>query len=890
MSKIAAFATAFLATLAVALAPLAVSDRLSHRSLIEAETGTSYEYNVLPGLQTIASSLLDIALNPIKLTLSCGWHADCTITGDGGGIDIARGAGSPVYLVFEAVNGAVELEAKTQYIGDDKCKKIAVEITRKDTSEIVTHLYYTHIIRDELMPRTIKISRLNGSYTIEKIATVAQGSLTADLEGRTLQYWAERGYRTRIMERVPYREVHGWNDSTHDNLDCNTTGAHLHQAGDNSRPTDLWRNKSDEAGFPPRGTGNGWCFWSDTWLFKIQSSREKPSATDRSLYGPRESGCPLYTKYTLRTAVSGGGSGGSVSPPPSRTTQHRAGRRVSIVASPNPGYVAVWGNSGGFASSDGSEYTVTMDRDRTVTARFERDTAPAFPEGAKIADQMWARNTAITPFTLPDASGGNGTLRYSLSKDFPKDVVIAANHRVSGIPAIVMDRTVYTWTVTDADGDTDSLTFPLTIVAAPLAFPAGTTIGDQSWTQNSAIASFTLPGAEGGNGTLSYSLNKDFPDSVDVGDNRRVSGTPKSAMEREQYTWTVTDGDGGTASITFSVTVAAASAEPSPEPTPEQCTLTVVAKPEVGGTVSGGRTVNCNSSTKLTAKAKPKPGYRFSHWSGDGTGTGASKRTVAMSTDRSVTAHFAVTPEPTPEQCTLTVDASPPEGGTVSDDTTVDCSTSTNLKAKAEPNTGYRFSHWSGDGTGTGASERTVTMSSDRSVTAHFVREEPPPVTQYTLTVMASPASCSQNVTGDGTTHDSGDTASFSVSWKANCGFVGWSSGVTDIDTSTADRTRSGEIVMSSDRTVTATLSKIQYALTVEATPASCGTTGGTDTYDAGTEATVSVEWNAGCSFTGWSSGVSGIKTNHRTRTSSGKVTVNRVMPSPPPCRRTSTR
>ena len=107
------------------------------------------------------------------------------------------------------------------------------------------------------------------------------------------------------------------------------------------------------------------------------------------------------------------------------------------------------------------------------------------------------------------------------------------------------------------------------------------------------------------------------------------------------------------------------------------------------------------------------------------------------------------------------------------------------------------------------------------------------------------------------------------MSWKANCGFVGWSSGVTDIRTT--DRTSAGEIVMSSDRTVTATLSKIQYALTVEATPSSCGTTGGTDTYDAGTEATVSVEWNAGCSFTGWSSGVSGIKTNYRTRTSSGK-------------------
>ena len=161
------------------------------------------------------------------------------------------------------------------------------------------------------------------------------------------------------------------------------------------------------------------------------------------------------------------------------------------------------------------------------------------------------------------------------------------------------------------------------------------------------------------------------------------------------------------------------SAHTAPTVTPEpQCTLTVVARPAVGGTVSGGRTVNCSASTNLTAKAKPKPGYRFVRWSGDGTGTGASARTVTMETDRSVTAHFAVTTEPPPERCTLTVRASPPEGGTVSDDTTVDCSASTNLTAEAKPNTGYRFVRWSGDGTG--ASARTVTMETDRSVTAHF--------------------------------------------------------------------------------------------------------------------------------------------------------------------------
>ena len=326
-------------------------------------------------------------------------------------------------------------------------------------------------------------------------------------------------------------------------------------------------------------------------------------------------------------------------------------------------------------------------------------------------------------------------------------------------------------------------------------------VGDQSWTKGSSV-SLTLPAAAGGDGNLTYTLTPAFPLNVTRTERngRTFSGAPNAAKTRTMHTWTATDKNGDKDSITFHVTVNAAPAPPPTVRPTEQCTLTVYAKPPEGGTVSGGTTVNCSSSAEE--------------------------------------------------------------------------------KAEAEANQGYRFSHWSGDGTGAGADARTVTMSSDRSVTAHFVRDEEPPVTptpQYTLTVRAFPASCSQGVMGNGTTHDSGDTASFSVSWKANCRFVSWSSGVTEISTSTSDRTRSGEIVMSSDRTVTATLSKIQYSLTVEANPSSCGAANGTDIYDAGTEATVSVRWNAGCSFTGWSSGVSGIKTNHRTRTSSGKFTVNRV-------------
>lgn len=420
-----------------------------------------------------------------------------------------------------------------------------------------------------------------------------------------------------------------------------------------------------------------------------------------------------------------------------------------------------------------------------------------------IADQSWASGQAVS-LTAPEAKGGNGSLTYSL-QDCPHGLSIDSSSRViSGTPSSAASGTCKVMADDPSSVPSTTLSFdykvrgggsPATARDTSPSFPSGTTIDEQRWTQNSAITAFTLPTAEGGNSPLSYSLNEDFPDNVDVGDNHRVSGTPEQAMARKEYTWTATDADGDTASITFFVTIAA---EPTTEPTEPTgpttgCTLTVVASPAKGGNTT------------------PSAGtYRYSS-----------------------------------------------------------CPPSKNLMATAKP--GYRFSSWSG-ASGTSANTNVTLKDGDnKTVTAKFVQE-------HTLTVRMVPTSCKRSVSNNGITRDKGSEVSFGVSWTANCRFVGWSSGVTDIRTSTSDRSSSGKIVLSSDRTVTATLSKIQYALTVEANPSSCGTTGGSDSYDAGTEATVSVEWNAGCSFTGWSSGVSGIKTNYRTRTSSGKVTVNRVM------------
>ena len=48
---------------------------------------------------------------------------------------------------------------------------------------------------------------------------------------------------------------------------------------------------------------------------------------------------------------------------------------------------------------------------------METDSAPVFGAGVTIPAQTFARGTAITPLTLPTATGGNGALAYALTVD-----------------------------------------------------------------------------------------------------------------------------------------------------------------------------------------------------------------------------------------------------------------------------------------------------------------------------------------------------------------------------------------------------------------------------------------------------------------------------------------
>ncbi len=117
--------------------------------------------------------------------------------------------------------------------------------------------------------------------------------------------------------------------------------------------------------------------------------------------------------------------------------------------------------------TNGQEYEVRVDTrnaaDDGVQAGTEvtatgtpvkMDSAPAFASDTSIPDQIWRVDTPVS-ITLPEATGGNGTLSYTLTPDLPAGVTLdTATRVVSGTPTAVTSAGTYTWRAADSDSNT----------------------------------------------------------------------------------------------------------------------------------------------------------------------------------------------------------------------------------------------------------------------------------------------------------------------------------------------------------------------------------------------------------------------------------------------------
>ena len=205
---------------------------------------------------------------------------------------------------------------------------------------------------------------------------------------------------------------------------------------------------------------------------------------------------------------------------------------------------------GAFASAEFT-YTATDPNGTTATLTFEMAVAAAaLTFSQTIADQSLSIGDIVN-LTLPEASGGTGTITYTLTPTVPAGLAFNATARtLTGTTAAVFTSAEFTYTATDGDGDTVTLTFDM-VVTEPLPIAIDGTIGIQNLTVGTEI-DIQLPTASGGMGALTYELTPDLPDDVTFDeDTQRLSGTPRVSVRGVEYRYRVEDTAGTTITLYF---------------------------------------------------------------------------------------------------------------------------------------------------------------------------------------------------------------------------------------------------------------------------------------------------------------------------------------------------
>ena len=235
--------------------------------------------------------------------------------------------------------------------------------------------------------------------------------------------------------------------------------------------------------------------------------------------------------------------------------------------------------------SDGN----TMNTDRATLTFSVTVTANAVPTfgSSSVSARTFVAGQAIDEFTVPAASGGNGTITYAAS-NLPDGLRFDATgsdspgcpgsqaRRVCGTPTTAAAAATVTITAQDGDAnmaaaDRGLLTFSVTVEtdAAP-SFGMGS-VTDAVFAVNTAIAEFQVPAASGGNGTIVYTASglptglvfdatgSDTPGCTGT-EAHEICGTPTAIGGPATVTITARDSDanlgaGDRATLTFTVTV-----------------------------------------------------------------------------------------------------------------------------------------------------------------------------------------------------------------------------------------------------------------------------------------------------------------------------------------------
>ena len=389
--------------------------------------------------------------------------------------------------------------------------------------------------------------------------------------------------------------------------------------------------------------------------------------------------------------------------------------------------------------STNASYTFSVTTDRTLVAHFTANT--------------YTVSVSANPTNGGTVSGG-GTFTYG------------QNCTVNATAA-----TGYTFTNWTENGNVvstnASYTFSVTANRTLVAH----------FTQNSynvtVSANPTNGGTVTGGGTYTY------------GQNCTIIATPTNG-----YTFTNWTENGSfvssSASFTFSVT---ANRNLVAHFTQNSYNVTVSANPTNGGTVTGGGTFTYGQSCTVNATAAT--GYTFTNWTENGNvvSTNASY-TFSVTTNRTLVAHF------TANTYTISVSASPTNGGTVSGGGT--CTYGQSCTVNATPATGYSFIGWMENGNTVSNNPRyTFTVTGNRTLVANFKVET------YTIDATVNPA-IGGEIIGAGT-YEYGAQATLKVVPAEDFIFVNWTENGTVVSES-----EQYTFTVTGDRTLVANLQYVE--------------------------------------------------------------------------------
>ncbi|MBA7671646.1 hypothetical protein ES703_79806 [subsurface metagenome] len=156
----------------------------------------------------------------------------------------------------------------------------------------------------------------------------------------------------------------------------------------------------------------------------------------------------------------------------------------------------------------------------------------------------------------------------------------------------------------------------------------------------------------------------------------------------------------------------------APPPPPETFHLEVnVPSWAAGGYIDpGSGDYAAYSTVELTAY--PLPGYQFTGWAGDASGTDPTY-SLYMDSDKYVEAYFERVPVPPPETFHLEVNVPPWAAGGYIDPGSGDYAAHSTVELTAYPLPGYQFTGWGGDASGTDPTY-SLYMDDDKYVEAYF--------------------------------------------------------------------------------------------------------------------------------------------------------------------------